>query len=225
MIHTNKSNRLINKFITCISGILLTLLLFTSVVEAQCPTNIVPDSVAWTAYTDGFGHDFLQYPISSTCTIDVYFCYRTVQVADSTFDSTSMTMVYFQRTVNEDYIDTLITEDTACDAYSPQQVMDAASNLVLPTSTTSNPCNVEAPKQRLFRNNCWKLYAEPYGMKFLPCGNASSFCVTECYLCWNGTTVVKYNCVAYSQGPTPTCPDLPSIPLPNTCYHYGCDNP
>ncbi|MFI5263551.1 MAG: hypothetical protein ACHQM6_03445, partial [Candidatus Kapaibacterium sp.] len=146
-----------------IAGILLAMLLVASDIIAQCPTNLVPDSVSWTP-------SFLRSNANGGCWLDITYCFRFVTLGDTLFDSFGVDTGYVEYIVEEGYIDTVILEDSSCPAgviTNAQLITEADEDLF---DTLAYPCPNFANKIRMYKADCWKELYNGSNYFFVPCG-------------------------------------------------------
>lgn len=205
----------LSRLVSLGAGIFLLLLLVPYKMEAQtpgCPTNIVPLSVPWVA----------EPPIRSNayggCWMDIWYCKRLVSIGDSMPDNLGI-MHWDTTTFEEGYIDSMILEDSTCvTGISNGSLISAAGALVF--RTILDTCTI-AVRGRMYKSPCWYMNNDSTGYFFAPCGDGSSYCITECTICTHPVT----GCVSWVQG-TPPCSDTPPATWAKShCYDVGCDPP
>lgn len=210
-----------------IAGMLLAFAFVPSCMKAQCPTNIIPDSVGWTVDTLNGHVRWIAYTLPTGCILYFDYCKRTVQLIDTTYDTLHVApftiTAHAQRmNVNEYAVDTVMA-DTSCNShYNPQDLIGWAV-VVMHDSVLFNPCSASPADTawgRGYKANCWKLQVwNPTLYAYLPCGDGSSHCVFQCPPC--GPPV---DCVRYTEG-TISCSSPPATWVAGTCYNTGCNAP
>ena len=193
-----------NSFIARAMGILLALVLVTSVVEAQCPTDIWPTSgtYPWT------GPHFTTKNVGG-CLITVYYCSRLVP------NGPGGTWTY-QTYVYE------IDDPNNCSGSADQLFADAEFVMNQDLAGSAPSCNsYVSDSSQSFSSRCWKWDTNG---NLVGC-TSGEYCVMTCHICETNGVVYSDDCVFTTQGTLTCSTTLPPSPWPrtnHTCYLYRC---
>jgi len=181
-----------------LTGLLLTLLLVTSSVKAQCPSD---DAIHPFSYEFGFSHwtaDTTEVDYGN-CQYFVYYCHRVVHYMTDSFGI----QPYYQTFTYG--IDSLADSTHPCNPdSSDQNIIDYIADDML-TKVPPNfypPCNDNYQKMKgaAFRPNCWR---KVDNHSYRGCSDTSNYCEMICDICMDGN-VYKFGCSFQVLG-TPTC--------------------
>ena len=189
------------RFVNCGLGILLALLAVTSDMKAQCPTNIDPVSVTWTAVATPITTTF-SCPLG-TCTIAAHYCTRLVPNPPLT-------------PIVEIYIDEMtITGSCACVSFNAALALAKQTIWNFIGSGFPACSSTDILTGTAYTSSCMDPIPTFGGIDYVPCDLGSSYCAQTCTLCYSGGVVTSTDC-SFSTVGTPDCQGSP-------CFQVTCE--
>ncbi|MEI8134880.1 MAG: hypothetical protein WCH46_07345 [bacterium] len=227
MEHYQQSfNKLFAKFTSSIAGIILTLLLFTTAVEAQCP-SCSGITLGCPGGATCYSWNSVQLVVSITggCDVTVCYCWREVHNFPFSGDVT------FQSVITRiDSVAGCNNNITTADFVA--QISAAVKADLIPLISTGNvpPCTgpVITWHSQMFLPACFKriqISTSPNRWAFIPC-HLNSYCVMSFDLCRGNNGAIETSNVTYTTQGTVDCDDAPTKVgdwlTDGTCYHPPC---